>query len=197
MGHAVGDSAFKRVMRKAAETIFQSREISRPMLDSSATDLLSLLNHNNYEKGAWALHQLRGLMGDSAFFAGLRRYYQRYRDSTALSQDFAATMSEAAGRNLEWYFRQALTQPGYPVLQVGWKHKGKKLTVDITQTQAPEWGTYRIPGLELLIDGQTVKVDVNGRETRQTVEGIARKPKQVEVDPHGWWLLQVKKVSEN
>jgi aminopeptidase N len=106
-------------------------------------------------------------------------------------------MSEASGRNLEWYFRQSLTQPGYPVLEVGWKHKGKKLTVDITQTQAPEWGTYRIPGLDLVVDGRAVKVDVNGRETRQVVEGIARKPKKVEVDPLGWWLLQVKKVSEN
>lgn len=195
--HADGDSAFKKVMQKAAETIFQSRQTTRPVLDSSATDLLSLLNHNNYEKGAWALHQLRGLIGDSAFFGGIRRFYQRYRDSTALSQDFATIMSEASGRNLEWYFRQSLTQPGYPVLEVGWKHKGKKLTVDITQTQAPEWGTYRIPGLELVVDGRAVKVDVNGRETRQVVEGIARKPKKVEVDPLGWWLLQVKKVSEN
>ena len=36
----------------------------------TATDLLGLLNSNNYQKGAWVLHQLRGLMGDSAFYRG-------------------------------------------------------------------------------------------------------------------------------
>ena len=58
-------------------------------------------------------------------------------------------MSQAAGSDLDWYFRQALTQPGYPMLDVRWKHRGKKLTLDISQTQKPEWGAYRIPGLEI------------------------------------------------
>jgi aminopeptidase N len=195
VGHADGDSAFQRVMRKGAATVFQSPETARPILDSSTTDLLSLLNHNSYEKGAWVLHQLRGLVGDSAFFAGLRGYYERYRDSTALSLDFATVMSQASGRNLEWYFRQALTQPGYPVLQLNWKHKGKKLIVDVAQVQPAAWGAYRIPRLELLVDGTLVRIDLNGRETRQVIDGIARKPKKVEVDPQGWWLLQTKSVN--
>jgi hypothetical protein len=31
---------------------------------------------------------------------------------------------------------------------------------------------------------------MNGRQTRQVVEGISRTPKKVEVDPDGWWLLK-------
>ena len=127
----------------------------------AARDLMGLLNSNNYQKGAWVLHQLRGLIGDSAFFGGMRRYYTTFRDSTALSADFARVMSQAAGRDLDWYFRQALTQPGYPVLDVRWKHKGRSLTLDIAQTQKPEWGTYRIP-LIVLVDDQPARVEVNG-----------------------------------
>jgi aminopeptidase N len=197
VGHADGDSAFRRVMSRAAAAVFRAGEAARPILDSGATDLLGLLNQNNYQKGAWVLHQLRGLMGDSAFFAGLRRYYATYRDSTALSADFARVMSEASGRDLEWYFRQALTQPGYPILEVRWKHQGKKLSLDIAQTQPAEWGTYRIPGLELEIDGRPVRLDLAGRETHQVIDGIARKPRTVRVDPNGWWLAQVKSVSGN
>jgi aminopeptidase N len=190
IGHADGDSAFLSIMGKAAGAVFESRTSQRPVVDTTAKDLLGLLNTNNYQKGAWVLHQLRGLTGDSAFFVGLRRYYSVYRDSTALSADFARIMSQAAGRDLEWYFRQSLTQPGYPILDVRWQHKGKKLTLDIAQTQPAEWGTYRMPGLEILIDEKPVRVDVNGRQTRQVIDGIAGKPKKVEVDPKGWWLLQ-------
>jgi hypothetical protein len=76
------------------------------------------------------------------------------------------------------------------MLEVRWKHSGKKLTVDIAQTQPAGWGMYRIPGLEIAIDGKVVRVDVTGRQTHQVVEGISQKPKKIEVDPSGWWLLK-------
>ena len=188
--HADGDSAFRESMGKAAAAVYESKETGRPILDTAATDLIGLLNSNNYQKGSWVLHQLRGLVGDSAFFAGLRRYYSAYKDSTALSSDFARVMSEAAGRDLEWYFRQALLQPGYPMLNIGWKYGGKKLMLDITQTQPPEWGSYRLPGLILSVDGVPVRINISRRESQQVVEGIPRKPKKIVVDPNGWWLLK-------
>lgn len=36
-----------------------------------SADPIKLLNANSYPKGAWVLHMLRGLMGDSAFFRDL------------------------------------------------------------------------------------------------------------------------------
>jgi aminopeptidase N len=189
--HADGDSTFRATMREAAETVFSSPATERAIVDTAARDLMGLLNSNNYQKGAWVLHQLRGIMGDSAFFGGMRRYYTTFRDSTALSADFARIMSEAAGRDLDWYFRQALTQPGYPMLDVRWKHKGKSLTLDIAQTQKPEWGTYRVP-LIVLVDEQPTRIEVNGRSSRVVIEGIKHKPKRVVIDPNGWWLLQSK-----
>jgi aminopeptidase N len=195
--HADGDSAFRAGMQKHAADYFESKDTAKPVLDPTASDLTGLLNKNNYEKGAWVLHQLRGLVGDSAFFGGLRRYYSIYRDSTALSSDFARIMSQAAAKDLEWYFRQALTQPGYPMLQVRWKHQKKQLTLEIAQTQPQEWGDYRIPGLEIVIDGKPVRVDLTGRQTRQVVEGISRRPKKVELDPRGWWLMKSTVRGEN
>jgi hypothetical protein len=62
--------------------------------------------------------------------------------------------------------------------------------LDLTQTQKAEWGDYRIPSLEILIDGQPAKVDLNGRQTHQVIDGVPKKPKKVEVDPNGWWLLK-------
>ena len=58
--HADGDSAFRATMGKAASTVFESETTGRPIVDPAATDLIGLLNSNNYQKGAWVLHQLRG-----------------------------------------------------------------------------------------------------------------------------------------
>ncbi|MDZ4863635.1 MAG: M1 family metallopeptidase [Gemmatimonadota bacterium] len=187
--HADGDSAFRRTMRDDLEQVVKSAATERPILDMAATDLMGLLNTNNYPKASWALHSLRGLIGDSAFQAGIRAYYQTYRDSTALSSDFAAVMSAAAGQDLTWYFTQALTQPGYPRLAVTWKHTRGMLILTVRQTQPAAWGTYRLPGLGLLIDGSVVNVDAAGSET---VIRLPRKqaPRSVVVDPDGWWLLQ-------
>ena len=193
--HIDGDSAFRSTMRAAAATVFDSKDTGRPIIDTAATDLLRLLNSNNYEKGSWVLHQLRGLIGDSAFVAGLRNFYRTYRDRTALSADFARIMSQAAGRDIEWYFRQALLQPGYPMLDVSWQYQGKKLTLDVRQTQPQQWGVYRLPTLILLVDKTPVRIAVEQRESRSVVEGISRKPKKIEVDPNRWWLLQVKSVN--
>ena len=188
--HAGGQAALAAEMRREAESYFASRAVERPVLDPAVRELDSLLNENNYQKGAWVLHQLRGLVGDSAFVAGLRAYYRTFRDSTAVSADFARVMSAAAGRDLDWYFRQALTQPGYPVLEVKWRQAGGKLTLDVRQTQAAGWGIYRLPGLELEVDGKVVRLDIESRETRVVLKGFPRAPRTVVIDPHGWWLLR-------
>lgn len=187
---ADGDSAFRARMRQTAETVVRSKATARPILDVEAHDLMGLLNSNNYQKGGWVLHTLRGLMGDTAFQAGIRGFYARFRDSTALSSDFAREMSTAAGRDLEWYFLQALTQPGYPKLEIVWRHQGNRLKLVIRQVQPAEWGLYRMPGLVVRVDGITRSVDVAGRETVVHVDGVRTLPKEIEVDPEGWWLME-------
>jgi hypothetical protein len=44
--------------------------------------------------------------------------------------------------------------------------------------------------LILLVDDIPVRLHVGGRQSRQVVEGIPRKPKRIQVDPNGWWLLK-------
>lgn len=188
--HADGDSAFRAEMRGRAETVFASKATERPILDAGATDLMGLLNSNNYPKGAWVLHTLRGLVGEPAFRAGIRDWYATYRDSTALSSDFAAVMTRAAGRDLTWYFQQALTQPGYPKLAVSWTRKGGALVLTLRQVQPAEWGVYRMPGLGVRVNGKLVRVDIESPETVVRVEPAGKLPPVIVVDPDGWWLLE-------
>jgi aminopeptidase N len=177
-------------MRHEAEQYFASGGVERPVIALAVADPDSLLDANAYQKGAWVLHQLRGLIGDSAFVGALREYFRVHRHGTAVSADFALAASKVSGKDLEWYFGQSLTQPGYPVLDVRWEHRGDRVTIDIRQTQPPSWGTYRLPGLVLRIDGKDYPVDVSGRRTRHTLRGFDRAPTRIEVDPAGWWLLK-------
>ena len=73
--------------------------------------------------------------------------------------------------------------------QEGRRFRGDALDLEIRLTHPPAWGTYRLPGLVLRLDGKDTRVDVDGRVTRRTIRGIRRAPTKVEVDPEGWWLL--------
>jgi len=169
--------------------------VSRPIIDPAEGDLMKLLNANNYQKGSWVLHMLRGEVGDSAFFRGVRDYYRRYRDSTALSQDFERAIERAAGRDLGWFFAQWLGQPGYPQLDAGWTYDGvtRRLTLTVTQTQPDAWGTFRLPRLtvEYAANGRTERrvIAVDGRRSVDIVE-LPAAPEAVRVDPDGKLLLR-------
>jgi aminopeptidase N len=67
-----------------------------------------LFNYNVYYGGAVVVHELRQLMGDEAFFAGLRLYFQRYGGGTASDADFQAVMEEASGQALDAFFAEWL-----------------------------------------------------------------------------------------
>ena len=57
-----------------------------------------------YNKGAMVLHMLRRLVGDDAFFAGLRAFYEEWRFKKAGTDDFRRAMETASGRELERFF---------------------------------------------------------------------------------------------
>jgi aminopeptidase N len=191
--HVGGDSGLRAAMAHNRASVLASAATGRPILDSTITDRMKLLNTNSYEKGAWVLHSLRGLMGDEAFFSGLSRYYRTYAQGNALSSDFARIMGLESGKDLGWYFRQALTQPGYPVLEITSELDAGHLVLTLRQTQQASWGWYRMPNLKVRLGSRVLTVDVSGRETRLAThwDGEGPLPK-AEIDPDGWWLFRVR-----
>ena len=116
---------------------------ARPIHDPSITDLTKLLNRLNYQKGAWVLHMLRGIIGDDAFFAGVREYYATYRNGNASTGELRAIMERHHGEPLEWFFRQWIYEPGHPVFTTNWTWREGRLQLDVAQTQ--QGPVFRIP----------------------------------------------------
>jgi aminopeptidase N len=183
-------------MRDEAQHYMGTREVDRPVIDSSVSRLTELLDANSYNKGAWVLHMLRGLLGDSAFWRGIREYYRTYRDSSVASADFQRVMERASGRALDWFFAEWLRQPGYPQLDVAWRaERSGRVTLEVHQVQPDTWGRYAIPAVpvEFRRDGHVVgrhtfdlRPQVAPQVVRITLDGS---PDAVAVDPAGTLLM--------
>jgi aminopeptidase N len=191
----VGEPArFHQAMERNRRVYMASSVVGRPIIDTANKDIPSLLNENNYPKAAWVLHMLRGEIGDSAFFGGLRAYYATYRDSTALSSDFAAVMEHVAGRPLGWFFDQWLLQPGYPRLAVTWSYANGEVALEVAQTQPAEWGRFRVslPIAVQLEDGHTdtLTVPVEPREQTSYRHALGGRPTRLVPDPAGTLLAE-------
>jgi aminopeptidase N len=189
--HADGRGRFRQLMLQSKDKYMKDADVvARPVYDPAVTDLFKLLNRNNYEKGGWVLHMLRGVMGDEKFFAGIREYYRTYRDGNALTEDFRRVMERHAGRPLEWFFRQWIYEPGFPALDAAWHWdaRAKRLRLRVRQTQAG--ATFRVPLAVEFDEGRAPRresVELGGRE--QTFDfKLGSKPRGVRVDPDEWVL---------
>ncbi len=95
-------------------------------------------NRLTYAKGAMILHQLRWLIGDSAFFAALKNYIT---DPALVygfvhTADLKAHLESSSGQDLTWYFNDWFTGQGYPTYQLSWVQQGDTVSFSLGQTQS-------------------------------------------------------------
>jgi hypothetical protein len=70
-----------------------------------------------YNKGASVLHMLRRLVGDQAFFNGLRRFYAEQKFQKAGTDDLERAMEAESGRPLTRFFARWIHGADVPVLR--------------------------------------------------------------------------------
>ncbi len=193
--HAEGVQDFRNRLEQNRQSYIGSSVVGQPIVSPNA-DLFALLNANNYPKGGWVLHMLRGVVGDQVFFEGIRTYYREFTGGIARSADFQEAMERVSSQDLDWFFDQWLYQPGYPIFELSWEfdEAAGEVRYRLEQTQDPSWPTFRT---ELELEAETPtgpvthRVQVNARsvEGRFEVRGVAT---GLTVDPEGWVLKDVK-----
>ncbi|WP_347841063.1 M1 family metallopeptidase [uncultured Draconibacterium sp.] len=121
MQHFYGNDLFNARLKNDRERVIAySNQNLAPIIDTTVTDYIRLLNTNSYEKASWFLHMLRAKLGDDIFFKGLQKYYRDYKNSTALTTDFQKVIEAVSGKKLDYFFTQWLWQAGHPVLNYTW-----------------------------------------------------------------------------
>jgi hypothetical protein len=86
-----------------------------------------------YNKSAAVLHMLRRLVGDDAFFTGVRRFYRTMRFKKAGTEDFRAAMEAAYGRSLERFFERWIYGSTLPRLKFSYAVEGSEVALRVEQ----------------------------------------------------------------
>src|SRR5690606_23076518 len=83
------------------------------------------------------LHMLRNMIGDEAFFRGLRAFYAERKYTKAGTDDLIATMEEASGRDLSRFFDTWIFGSQLPDARFSHRVDGNKLVLRLEQTGTP------------------------------------------------------------
>ena len=153
-----------------------------------------LFSRTVYNKGAWVVHMLRGVMGDVAFFESLRGWYTTRGDDVANTAQLQANQEAHHGSTLDWFFQEWVYGENRPAYQVGY------LTADlgngtyrnyirILQTQGNA-GTFTMPvQLRLLTGaGNEMQTVWNSLSDQDFVLDTAAPMTGIQFDPDNWIL---------
>ena len=131
-----GQDVFKSRMKSERNSVIRyAKRNYSPVIDTTITDYMALLNPNSYEKGGWFLHMLRKELGDELFMDCIRTFYEKYKYSNALTADFQNIVDSLASKDMNLFFEQWLLKTGHPVLNISWYQKKKNVLVKIEQLQ--------------------------------------------------------------
>ncbi|HEV7764610.1 MAG TPA: M1 family metallopeptidase [Thermoanaerobaculia bacterium] len=190
--HADGRAAFLERMRvDRSDYLNAQRKQPRAIHDLSIVELPKLLGPFTYEKGAWVLHMLRGIMGDRAFFAAVRDYYSAYRDRNAATGELRVIMERHAGQPLDWFFQQWIFERGHPIFTTSWTWANGKVALDVAQKQ--DGPVFRVPTvIEVRSESGNHRESVVIAEREQRFElDSERRPAEVVIDPDEWVLKEL------
>ena len=158
----------------------------------------------SYAKTAVVLLTLEGVIGEDTMMRAMRTYFTRYRFTHPTKEDFLKTIEEVSGKDLRWYFNQAVYGTevlDYKVLKVSsypveWYRPDLKEKKGETEYVSNVW-IQRKENFVMPIDVE-VKFD-NGEKVREHWNGQDRwvryayqkktKVASVEIDPdHKIWV---------
>ena len=187
-----GKERFRDYMRDKAASYLKFEKTHRtPIHDTETEKLFDLLSPNNYEKGGWVLHGLRGILGDKAFFNGLRNYFEEHKESTATTEDLRAALEKSSGRDLRYFFKRWVYQSGHPIYQISWKAINPS-TLEITLLQIQEDEAFLQPiTVEIVSEKGQRRETINPSGKETTVKVKSPTPKMIVVDPDEYILKEV------
>lgn len=150
-----------------------------------------------YRKGAWVLHMLRHIVGDTVFFQATRNYVANpnLRYGNALSIDLQQEYENVYGQSLAWFFDEWLYRAVRPSYTWGWNShdEGTNKVLDLYITQTQSGDAYTMPiDIRVTYQGgssEIIKV-FNNLKVQEFHVSLGSKPAitNVEFDPENWIL---------
>jgi aminopeptidase N len=159
-----------------------------------------------YDKGAWVLHMLRHVMGDSIFFDALYTYATdpQFMYGNASTEDVQHVFETVSGLNLADFFQQWIYDERYPRYYYWWSYSERgendRYQVQVTIEQRQNdlgWRPVFVMPIDLMFtlpSGDTTVV-VQNNDTLQTYQfEFGEIPIGLNLDPDRWILRYATEV---
>ncbi len=191
--HLSGTEAYRDYMTNV-QVVFDP---SGPIYDPA--DLFD--SNTVYNKGAWAVHMLRGVLGDQVFYDAFHEYRARTAYRSTTTAEFQSILEEVSGRDLDWFFQSwiyGINRPHYSVSFLPIGPPGvPSVAIHLEQTQ-DGWGFFTMP-VDLRIDlsggGSVTKRLWNDPEHLDVEYDLPGVAANVVVDPDRWILKELAQTS--
>jgi aminopeptidase N len=148
-----------------------------------------------YQKGAQVLHQLRRLLGDKVFWAGMHRFLVDNAHKATTTKDLVDAFEKTCGCHLGWFFNQWVYGIGYPQLDVTrrWDPASKILHVTVKQVQPTDSTRplFKFPTTIRVITADSVVRDsvmVQAAKSQTFDMSLPSEPQSFRFDEGGWLL---------
>ncbi len=161
------------------------------------TSVNSIFGNIVYDKGAWVMHMLRHILGDSLFFASIDAYYNsQYQYGSAVTDDFKNIAESVSGMDLDSFFQEWIYGTYYPFYR--WYHMvevnpqgGYDWYLRINQAQVTDPLVFTMP-VDMVVNYlggtvDTLTVDVDARNNAFHFHSAANVA-GVTFDPDNWIL---------
>jgi len=99
-------------MRRVPASPVHGRRRDKPLAFAGSYPSLPLRRAVQYSKGALFMAHLRTVLGEKAFWAGLRAFTRDNAYGTVTSADFQRAMERASGRDLSAHFAEWVYDKG-------------------------------------------------------------------------------------
>ncbi|WP_188653676.1 M1 family metallopeptidase [Yeosuana aromativorans] len=184
------DSFVKKMKADREKALRYAKQSQAPIVDTTVTNYLMLLNPNSYEKGSWVLHMIRKELGDDLFWKCMQTYYNTYKYGNALTQDLEHVIERVSGKNFSTFFKQWVFESGHPKLDVAWQFQANTLSLDVKQIQNNQ---FNFP-LDVKInyaDGTNDITTIQVSEKSQHINITSKKNvSSIELDPNTWLFFE-------
>jgi aminopeptidase N len=148
-----------------------------------------------YNKGAQILHMLRWLIGDDAFFEGMRNYIsdKDLAYGFAASKDFQRHMEQTSGQSLQEFLNDWLYGEAYPEFTVRWHINDNKVVIRLQQESFTSGIDHYVAPVEVKLksrnDSIYYRLETDANDTTFSFD-ITFNPDSLVFDPNYWILAK-------
>ncbi|AMC10085.1 peptidase M1 [Lutibacter profundi] len=197
--HKYGKDKANAHMYNDVQTYLQSQSEDKKLVRFYYENREDMFDTVSYHKGNAILHMLRDVLGDEAFFAGMKNYLIEHKFGTAEAQELRLSFEEVSGKDLNWFFNQWYYGDGHIRLSVTYDYNTIINTVTVNINQQGK--TFKFPlSIDIYEGNSKTRHNVWVDKTRNSFTFPFNKlPKLINIDAKHVLLAEIddKKTLDN